>query len=450
MTQKLDTILIANRGEIALRIIRACRELGIRTVLVYSQADRESLPVRMADRAVCIGKPAAKTSYLNAQAIVGTALAYHCDGIHPGYGFLSENADFAALCEKHDVVFIGPRSQTIRDMGDKIAAKALAKAAGVPTTPGSDGAISDREAAKALAREIGFPVLIKASAGGGGRGMRIVRCDEDLAPFLMEAMSEALAAFGNNAVYVEKYLENIRHVEVQVLGDGERVIHLGERDCTTQRRNQKLVEEAPCIFIPEDVRVALGAAAVRLCEKVAYRSAGTVEFIYDQNTGAFYFIEMNTRIQVEHPVTELITGVDLVKEQLRIARGEPLSLRQEDIRFGGHAIECRINAEDHKAEFRPCPGRVGSYAAPGGPGVRVDTHIEAGYAIPPYYDSMVAKLICWGRDRDEARQRVARALLEMRIDGVTTTIPFHQSLIAHPEFISGRFNTRFVHDVLGY
>ncbi|MBV8851335.1 MAG: acetyl-CoA carboxylase biotin carboxylase subunit [Methylobacteriaceae bacterium] len=447
---KLDTILIANRGEIALRIIRACRELGIRTVLVYSEADRDSVPARMADRAICIGKPAARKSYLNAQAIVGAAVAYRCDAIHPGYGFLSENAEFAALCEAQGVIFVGPASQTIRDMGDKIAAKALAKAAGVPTTPGSDGAITDPRAAETLALSIGFPILIKAAAGGGGRGMRIVRNASELAPFLSEAMSEALSAFGDGSVYIEKYLENIRHVEVQVLGDGERVVHLGERDCTTQRRNQKLLEEAPCIFIPLETRAALGAAAVRLCEAVDYRSAGTVEFIYDQPSKAFYFIEMNTRIQVEHPVTEMITGIDLVKEQLLIARGEKLRFAQSDIRFDGHAIECRINAEDPQAAFAPSPGRIDRFAPPGGPGVRVDSHLEAGYTIPPFYDSMVAKLICWGRDRDEARHRVSRALGELRIDGVTTTAQFHQALVLHPDFVSGNFNTRFVHDVLGY
>ena len=431
-------------------MIRACRELDIETLMVFSEADRDSLPVRVADRAVCIGQSHAGKSYLNARAIVGAAVAFKADAIHPGYGFLSENAAFAELCEEQKVIFVGPRSETIRQMGDKIAAKKIAKQAGVPTTPGSEGAVTDTSLATAIANEIGFPILIKAAAGGGGRGMRIVRDKADVSTMIKEASREALAAFGDASIYVEKYMENIRHVEVQVLGDGERVIHLGERDCTAQRRNQKLLEEAPCGVLDPERREELCAAAVRLCQTVKYTGAGTVEFILDQDAGKFYFIEMNTRIQVEHPVTEMITGVDLVKQQLLIAGGEPLSIAQKDIQVYGHAIECRVNAENHEEGFKPSPGRVSAYRAPGGPGVRIDSHLETGYVVPPFYDALIAKIVCWGQDRDEAQRRMERALRETQVEGIHTTIPFHQALIARPEFRSGQFNTRFVQDVLGY
>ncbi len=443
-------VLVANRGEIALRVIRACRELGLESIAVYSEADRDSLPVRVADQAVCIGYAPAAQSYRNPRAIVGAALAFGADAIHPGYGFLSENADFARLCEQQGIVFVGPDADVIAQMGDKIAARRLAKAAGVPTTPGSDGAVGDRTEALHIAAGIGFPVLLKAAAGGGGRGMRIVERAADLERMLGEAMAEAEAAFGDSAVYVERYLRNVRHIEVQVLGDGEHLIHLGERDCSSQRRNQKLVEEAPSPVLDDALRRRIGDSALALCRLARYKSAGTVEYILDQDTGEFYFMEMNTRIQVEHPVTEMITGVDLVKWQLRIAAGEKLSLRQDDVHARGHAIECRINAEDHERAFAPCPGRVTAYTAPGGPGVRVDSHLEGGYDVPPFYDSLLAKVICWGQDRAEAVARMQRALAEMRVDGVKTTIPFHRQLLAHASFRAGTINTRFVHDVLGY
>lgn len=449
MVRPLRRVLIANRGEIALRVIRACRELGVESIVVFSEADRDSLPVQLADRAICIGAAIAAKSYLNAEAIVGAAVAFKADGIHPGYGFLSEKADFAALCEREGVTFVGPRSQTIRSMGNKVAARAIAKAAGVPTIPGSENAIADLADAMRVAEEVGYPLLIKAAAGGGGRGMRIVERAADLKKLVNEAMAEAQAAFGDASVYIERYLSNIRHVEVQVLGDGEKIVHLGERDCSSQRRNQKLLEESPCPAIDATLRHEICTAAVRLCESVGYSNAGTVEFIFDLDSMAYYFIEMNTRIQVEHPVTEMVTGIDLVKQQLQIAAGEPLPLRQDEIRFQGHAIECRLNAEDHTRAFRPCPGLVTSFLPPGGPGVRIDSHLRSGYEIPPYYDSLVAKLICWGRDREEARVRVARALQEIRIDGVHTTVPFHRSLIDTPQFRLGRINTRFVNDLVG-
>ena len=446
----LRRVLVANRGEIALRVIRACRELGLESIAVYSEADRESLPVRVADQAVCIGHAPAAQSYLNPRAIVGAALAFGADAIHPGYGFLSENADFARLCEQQGIVFVGPDADVIAQMGDKIAARRLAKAAGVPTTPGSEGAVADRTEALRIATDIGFPVLLKAAAGGGGRGMRIVDKARDLERLLSEAMAEAAVAFGDSAVYVERYLRNVRHIEVQVLGDGEHLIHLGERDCSSQRRNQKLVEEAPSPVLNDALRSRIVESALALCRRARYRSAGTVEYILDQDAGEFFFMEMNTRIQVEHPVTEMVTGVDLVKWQLRIAAGEKLTLRQDHIHARGHAIECRINAEDHERGFAPCPGRVTAYTAPGGPGVRVDSHLEGGYEVPPFYDSLLAKVICWGQDRAEALARMQRALAEMRVDGVKTSIPFHRELLAHASFRAGDINTRFVHDVLGY
>ena len=446
----LRRVLVANRGEIALRVIRACRELGLESIAVYSEADRDSLPVRVADQAVCIGHAPAAQSYLNPRAIVGAALAFGADAIHPGYGFLSENADFARLCEQQGIVFVGPDADVIAQMGDKIAARRLAKAAGVPITPGSEGAVADRTEALRIAAGIGFPVLLKAAAGGGGRGMRIVDKARDLERLLSEAMAEAAVAFGDSAVYVERYLRNVRHIEVQVLGDGEHLIHLGERDCSSQRRNQKLVEEAPSPVLNDALRSRIVESALALCRRARYRSAGTVEYILDQDAGEFFFMEMNTRIQVEHPVTEMVTGVDLVKWQLRIAAGEKLTLRQDHIHARGHAIECRINAEDHERGFAPCPGRVTAYTAPGGPGVRVDSHLEGGYDVPPFYDSLLAKVICWGQDRAEAVARMQRALAEMRVDGVKTTIPFHRELLAHDGFRAGTINTRFVHDVLGY
>ena len=443
-------VLVANRGEIALRVIRACRERGIETVAIASEADVHSLPVRAADHAICLGKPPATQSYLNGPGIVGAAVAFGADAIHPGYGFLSEKAAFARLCETSGITFVGPSAEVIRAMGDKVEAKRVARRAGVPTTPGSDGAVRDAGEAARVAHEIGFPVLLKAAAGGGGRGMRVVERGEDLERLLNEAMGEAASAFGDAAIYVEKYLANVRHIEIQVMGDGQCAAHLGERDCSTQRRNQKLVEEAPSPVLDDDLRRRMAEAAVRLCEHVRYRSAGTVEFILDQDSGAFYFMEMNTRIQVEHPVTEMITGVDLVGWQLDIAAGDMLPASGAGGSPRGHAIECRINAEDHRRGFAPSPGRIVRFRPPGGPGVRVDSHVEAGYVVPPWYDSMIAKVITWGRDRDQALRRMQGALSEMQVEGICTTIPFHQQLLAHEAFRAGRVNTRFVHDVLGY
>jgi acetyl-CoA carboxylase biotin carboxylase subunit len=440
----IKSVLIANRGEIALRIVRACRELGVRSVVAYSEADAQSLPVREADQAVCIGPAQANLSYRNQQAIIGTALAFGIDAIHPGYGFLSENAEFAAACEKAGVIFVGPSSEVIHQMGSKIEARKIAKAADVPTIPGSDGAISDPAEARAVAEAVGFPLLIKASAGGGGRGMRVVHSADVLEASLAEIMSEAETAFGDSSVYIEKYLTDIRHIEVQVLADGQRGIHLGERDCTVQRRNQKLIEESPSPALDDTTREALLASAMRLIQRVGYRSAGTIEYVFDNVERKFYFIEMNTRVQVEHPVSEMVTGIDIIKAQFRIADGQPLDITQDSVRFSGHAIECRLNAEDARNNFMPCPGRVTGFRTSGGPGVRLDSHLETGYVIPPFYDSMVGKLICWGVDRDEAIERMLRALAEMRIEGVTTTLDFQGSLVGHERFRSGRINTQFV------
>lgn len=447
MTRPIRSVLIANRGEIALRVVRACRELGIESVVAHSEADAGSLPVRLADRAVCIGAASATKSYLAKERLVGAAAAFGIDAIHPGYGFLAENAGFAELCEQQGITFIGPSAEVIRMMGDKIEARNVAREAGVPTIPGSEGAVADLGAARTVADSVGYPILVKAAAGGGGRGMRVIASAGELERGLGEAMSEAEAAFGDPSVYIEKFLTDIRHLEVQVLGDGSGVIHLGERDCSVQRRNQKLVEEAPCVSIDAQTREALGKAAVDLCRRVGYRSAGTVEFVYDNATGAFYFIEMNTRIQVEHPVTEMITGVDLVKEQIAIAGGASLRLRQEDVRFTGHAIECRINAEDPERNFLPSPGRVSDYRPAGGPGIRIDSHLERGHVIPPFYDSLIAKLIAWGSDRGEAIARMRRALDEMHIEGVRTTVSLHRMILDSERFRSGALNTRLLSDL---
>src|SRR5690625_30077 len=444
MPKLLGSVLIANRGEIALRIIQACEELGIRSVLAYSEADKDSLPVKLADQAICIGPAQSRLSYQNAQAVLGAALSQGVDAIHPGYGFLAENADFVRLCEEQGVTFVGPPADLIAQMGDKIEARKIAEAAGVPTIPGSDGEISDPEEALKIAREVGFPLLIKASAGGGGRGMRVVESEDTLAKDLREVMAEAEVVFGNPAVYIERYLTDIRHIEVQVLSDSEKTLHLGERDCTAQRRNQKLIEEGPSPVMDEQLREEICQAAVRLCAAVGYRNAGTVEFVFDNVEQKFYFIEMNTRIQVEHPVTELITGVDLIKAQLLIAGGNVLDLQQADIVIHGHAIECRINAEDPERNFMPTPGMITHYRPAGGFGVRMDSHMETGYVVPPFYDSMVGKLITWGQTRDEAISRMIRALDETVIDGVSTTASFHRALLDHPRFRSGEFNTGFV------
>ena len=448
MAEKIRKVLIANRGEIALRIVRACRELGVESVLGYSEADASSLAAKLADRAVCIGGAPAAMSYLSKERLVGTAVAFGADAIHPGYGFLAENAGFAALCQAQNVIFIGPSADVIRAMGDKIEARKIAAAAGVPIIPGSEGAVADASVARDVAMAIGYPILVKAAAGGGGRGMRVIQSAAELDRGVSEAMGEAQTAFGDPAIYIEKYLTDIRHLEVQVLGDGTDVIHLGERDCSSQRRNQKLIEEAPCAAIGEATRSALCAAAIELCRRVAYTSAGTVEFVYDNGADKFYFIEMNTRIQVEHPVTEMITGVDLVKEQIRIAGGEGLRLSQGDIRFSGHAIECRINAEDPARDFRPSPGRITEYLPPGGPGIRVDSHLERGYVIPPFYDSLIAKLISWGSDRAEAIARMVRALGEMRIEGVSSTLALQRTILQSARFRAGELNTRLVNELV--
>ncbi|MDR7401918.1 MAG: acetyl-CoA carboxylase biotin carboxylase subunit [Armatimonadota bacterium] len=437
-------LLIANRGEIAVRIIRACRELGIRTVAVYSEADRGALHVRMADEAFCIGPPPAADSYLNIPNIMSTAELLGVDAIHPGYGFLAENPHFAEICRDVNITFVGPSPEAIAAMGNKAAARQRMKAAGVPVIPGSDGPVRSEAEAWELARSLGFPLIVKASAGGGGRGMRIVHTREELRRALQTAQAEAEAAFGSGELYLEKYVEEPRHIEVQILADAHHnIIHLGARDCSIQRRHQKLLEESPPPGLRDRFLRALGKAAVRAAHAINYTGAGTVEFLVDRD-GHFYFMEMNTRIQVEHPVTEMVTGVDIVKWQIRIAAGERLTLHQGEVEFRGHAIECRINAEDPRHDFRPAPGTLTAFVPPGGPGVRVDTHAFAGYTIPPYYDSLVAKVIAWGADRTEAIARMRRALQEFEIAGVPTTIPFHLTVLDNAFFRRGEVYTNFV------
>jgi acetyl-CoA carboxylase biotin carboxylase subunit len=433
-------ILIANRGEIALRIIRTCREMGIRTVIAHSKADAESLPVRMADESICVGPNDARSSYLNMPSIISAAVVTDSEAIHPGYGFLAENPAFAEICRSCGLNFIGPSPEAIRLMGDKAQARVIAKQAGVPVVPGSEHPLKDEADALEVAEAAGYPVMFKASAGGGGRGMRIVRSRDEAAQAFAACQAEAGAAFGSSEIYCEKYVERARHVEVQVLGDrnGMRV-HLGERDCSVQRRHQKLIEESPAPSLPAETRAGLHKAGLLAAAAVNYFSAGTVEFLVDTE-GRFYFIEMNTRIQVEHPVTEMITGIDLIREQIRIAAGEPLGYRQEAVRFDGHAIECRVNAEDPET-FTPSAGRVTGWVPPGGYGVRVDSHLMAPYAVPPFYDSLLGKIIVHGRDRDEAIARMRRALAETVVEGVKTTIPFHLRLLTHPAFLQGQFTS---------
>ncbi|GAA6733450.1 acetyl-CoA carboxylase biotin carboxylase subunit [Thermus oshimai] len=436
-------VLIANRGEIALRIIRAAKELGLKTVVAHSTADEKSLPVLLADEAICIGPPPSGQSYLNIPNILSAAIVTGADAIHPGYGFLAENALFAEMCREHGLTFIGPTPENMKALGDKATARKVAREAGVPTVPGTDE-LESIEEAKRAAREIGYPVILKASAGGGGRGMRVVHTEEELERAVQQAQEEARAAFGNPAVYLEKYIEEPKHIEIQVLGDGERVVHLWERDCSIQRRHQKLIEEAPSV-LPFETRKAIAEAARRLAEHVGYVSAGTLEFLVDKE-GNFYFIEMNTRIQVEHPVTEMVTGIDLVQAQFRIAMGEKLWLRQEDIEVRGHAIEVRVNAEDPEKGFRPSIGKVETLLFPGGPGIRVDSHLYAGYQIPPHYDSLIAKIIAWAPTREEAIRRMERALSETIIEGpgLKTTIPFHQKVLQNAFFRRGAVYTNFV------
>lgn len=441
-------VLVASRGEIAVRIIRACQELGIRTVVAYSTADRDSLAVRLADEAVCIGPPPAAKSYLNAPALISAALVSGCDAIHPGYGFLSENPYFAEMCADCKLTFIGPPPEPIRLMGDKAIGRETMRKAGVPTVPGSDGEVRSLEEAIDIARQIGYPVLLKPSGGGGGRGMRVAYDEADLQRAFPTARAEAEAAFGNGALLLEKYLTRVRHVEIQVLADQYgHAIHLGERDCSAQRRHQKIVEEAPSPAVTPELRERMGADAVRGIKSIGYVNAGTLEFLLDQD-GNYYFIEMNTRIQVEHPVTEQVTGVDLVRWQLLIASGERLTLRQEDIKITRHAIECRINAEDPERDFLPASGEVEFYLPPGGPGVRVDSHLYSGYTPPGTYDSLLAKIITFGDTRDEALNRMRRALHECVITGIKTTIPFQLALIDDPEFRAGRIHTGYVAELL--
>jgi len=442
-------ILIANRGEIAVRIIRAARELGMETVVVYSQADKDSLAVKLADQAVCIGPPPAAQSYLFYQNIISAALAVKADAIHPGYGFLAENWQFAQACRAMKIRFIGPKSTVIQQMGDKARAKALMKESHVPVVPGSDGIVESLDQAREIAEQTGFPLMIKASAGGGGKGMRIVHEKKNLEKAFNFASTEAQQAFGDSRVYIEKYISSPKHIEIQVLGDRHgNVIHLFERDCSIQRRHQKLVEEAPSPIINEDTRKRMGEVAVKAAKSVGYDSAGTIEFLYDQVTKEFYFMEMNTRIQVEHPVTEAITGVDLIKYQIKIANDEKLDLEQEKLQPRGHAIECRINAEDPENDFSPSPGTINQLILPGGPGVRIDSGVYPGYTIPPFYDSMVAKLITWGTDRREAVERMKRALVEFHIEGIKTTIPFHKKVMKNKEFLRGQYTTDFVSEFM--
>ncbi|MFZ9035278.1 MAG: acetyl-CoA carboxylase biotin carboxylase subunit [Francisellaceae bacterium] len=443
----IKKILIANRGEIALRILRACRELGIKTVAVHSTADRDLMHVKLADETICIGPANPTGSYLNIPAIIAAAEVSGADAIHPGYGFLSENADFAECVEKSGFIFIGPRAESIRIMGDKVQAILNMKKAGVPCVPGSNGPISKNpEENLKMADTIGYPIMIKAAGGGGGRGMRVVRKREDLLKFIEMTQAEAKAAFNNDMVYMEKFLENPRHIEIQVFGDGKgNAIHLYERDCSTQRRHQKVIEEAPAVGLSDEARQKIGKVCVDACKMLKYRGAGTFEFLYENNE--FYFIEMNTRIQVEHPVTESITNLDLIKEQIRIASGGELSYKQEDVKINGHAIECRINAEDPQ-KMLPCPGKIDLFHAPGGPGVRVDSHIYSQYFVPPYYDSMIAKVIVHARNRDIAIQRMQSALEEMIISGIKTNIPLHHRILADKDFQEGGTNIHYLEKLL--
>lgn len=443
----IKKVLIANRGEIAVRIIRACKEMDIETVAIYSEADKESLHVQIADEAYCVGPTVSKESYLNLTNIISVAKLTGCDAIHPGYGFLAENADFAELCRECNLIFIGPSPEAISKMGTKDVARDTMEKAGVPIVPGSQGIIKNTEEAIELANQIGYPVIIKATAGGGGKGIRVARHEEELVKGIQITQQEASTAFGNPGVYLEKYVEDFRHVEIQIMADTHgNAIHLGERDCTIQRRLQKLLEESPSPALDENVRKQMGEAAVKAAVAVDYTGAGTVEFIYEYKTKSFYFMEMNTRIQVEHPVTEMVTGMDLIKEQILVASGEKLSLQQEEVQFNGWAIECRINAENPAKKFMPSPGKVEMYLPPGGFGIRVDSAVYPGYSIPPFYDSMVAKLIVHGKTREEAIAKMKRALSEFVIEGVHTTIPFHLQLLDHPDFVKGEFNTKFLEE----
>lgn len=443
----IKKLLIANRGEIAVRIIRACKELGIETVAVYSEGDKDALHVQLADEAYCIGPVASKDSYLNKTNLITIAKLTNTDAIHPGYGFLAENADFAELCRDSNVIWVGPSPEAIQAMGTKDVAKETMKKAGVPVVPGSTGIVETIEDAKKVVSDIigGYPVIIKATAGGGGKGIRVATNEEELVKGINVTQKEAAAAFGNPGIYLEKYIEDFRHCEIQILADTHgNVIHLGERDCTVQRRMQKLLEETPSPALDEKLRAEMGEAAVKAAKAVNYSGAGTVEFIYDYNNKKFYFMEMNTRIQVEHPVTEMVTGVDLIKWMIRIANGEVLTIKQEDVKFEGWAIECRINAENPDKNFMPSPGQVKMYLPPGGFGVRIDSAVYPGYKIPPFYDSMVAKLICYGATREEAIARMKRALSEFVIEGIDTTIPFHLRLLNHEKFVEADFNTKFL------
>lgn len=446
----IKKLLVANRGEIAVRIIRACRELGIETIGVYSEADKESLHVRLANEAFCIGPAASALSYLNFTNIISVANLTEVDAIHPGYGFLAENADFAEICSECKIIFVGPSPEAINKMGTKDVARETMKLAGVPIVPGSTGIIKGVDDALAIAEEITYPVIIKATAGGGGKGIRVARNREELIKGVSITQQEAQIAFGNPGVYIEKFIEDFRHVEIQILADNYgNVVHLGERDCSIQRRLQKLLEETPSPAISESKRKEMGDAAVAAAKAVQYSGAGTVEFIFDHNTGEFYFMEMNTRIQVEHPVTEMVTGIDLIKQQIMVASGEKLAFSQEEISFKGWSIECRINAENPDKNFMPSPGKITMYLAPGGPGVRVDSAAYPGYTIPPYYDSMIAKVITYGASRNEAIAKMIRALDEFVIEGIETTIPFHIRLLENETFVSGDFNTKFLelHDL---
>jgi len=444
---KFDKILIANRGEIALRILRACEEMGIATIAVHSTVDRNALHVQLADEAVCIGEPASSKSYLNIPNIIAAALTRNASAIHPGYGFLAENARFAEICADHQIAFIGPSPEAIRQMGDKSTAKETMQKAGVPTIPGSNGLIDSEREGILVAKQIGYPLMIKATAGGGGRGMRLVTKESEFNKLFQAAQGEAGAAFGNSGVYLERFIERPRHIEFQILADNYgNVIHLGERDCSIQRRNQKLLEEAPSPALNPELREKMGKAAVNAAQFINYTGAGTVEFLLDRS-GEFYFMEMNTRIQVEHPVTEMITGVDLVAEQIRIAQGERLQLTQDQVILRGHAIECRINAEDPDHNFRPSAGRITAYLPPGGPGVRMDSHVYTDYQIPPYYDSLIGKLIVWGPDRPTAINRMRRALRECAVTGLPTTIGFHQKILENAEFLKGNVYTNFVQEM---